>query len=223
LLQEHTATEVQRHRGLLLIFKNTCVSVSLWLPPLCALVPLFLLAACRQDMHDQPKYIPLRESTFFTDMRSSRPLVAGTVARGQLRDDALLYTGKMNGADATMFPFPITDQVMRRGQERFNIYCSPCHGETGLGDGMIVRRGYRRPPTFHQDRLRDAPVGHFFDVITNGFGAMPDYAAQIRVSDRWAVIAYVRALQVSQHANVADVPPNRRAELDVAPRQTEPR
>ena len=130
-------------------------------------------------MHDQPKYIPLRQATFFSDSRSARPLVAGTVARGQLREDALLYTGKMNGADATVFPFPIDDAVMARGEERFNIYCSPCHGRTGLGDGMVVRRGYRRPPSYHDDRLRNAPIGHFFDVITNGFGAMPDYASQI--------------------------------------------
>jgi mono/diheme cytochrome c family protein len=169
---------------------------------------------CRQDMHDQPKYIPLRESTFFSDARSARPLVAGTVARGQLHEDALLYAGKLNNADATVFPFAIDGKVMARGRERFDIYCAPCHGRTGVGDGMIVRRGYRRPATLHQDRLREAPVGHFFDVITNGFGAMPDYAAQIRAEDRWAVIAYVRALQLAQHATVADVPPERRGELD---------
>jgi len=165
-------------------------------------------------MHDQPKYIPLRESTFFGDSRSARPIVAGTVARGHLREDMLLYTGKVNGADATMFPFAIDERVMTRGQERFNIYCSPCHGRTGQGDGMVVRRGYRRPPTFHQDRLRDAPVGHFFDVITNGFGAMPDYAAQIAVADRWAIVAYVRALQLSEHATAADVPADHRGDLE---------
>ena len=165
-------------------------------------------------MHDQPKYIPLRESTFFGDARSARPLVAGTVARGQLHEDALLYTGKSGGKDADVFPFSVDATVMARGQERFNIYCSPCHGRTGQGDGMVVRRGYRHPPTFHQDRLRDAPVGHFFDVITNGFGAMPDYAAQIRVEDRWAIIAYVRALQLSEHATAADVPADHRGDLD---------
>jgi mono/diheme cytochrome c family protein len=157
-------------------------------------------------MHDQPKYIPLRESAFFNDDRSARPLVEGTVARGHLRDDELLYTGKARGEDATMFPFTVTADVMARGQERFNIYCSPCHGRTGQGDGMVVRRGYRRPPSLHQDRLRNAPAGHFFDVITNGFGAMPDYAAQVRAEDRWAIVAYVRALQLSEHATVADVP-----------------
>jgi len=165
-------------------------------------------------MHNQPKYVPLRESAFFGDARSARPVVSGTVARGQLHDDALLYTGKTGNADATMFPFPIDARVMARGQERFNIYCSPCHGRTGQGDGMVVQRGYRRPPTYHQDRLREAAVGHFFDVITNGFGAMPDYATQIAAEDRWAIIAYVRALQLSQHAAVADVPPAERGTLD---------
>jgi mono/diheme cytochrome c family protein len=140
--------------------------------------------------------------------------VAGTVARGQLRDDPMLYTGKRNGVDAEVFPFPITDRVMKRGQERFNIYCAPCHGRTGEGDGMIVQRGYRRPPTYHQDRLRSAPVGHFFDVITNGFGAMPDYAVQVRAEDRWAIAAYIRALQLAGHAAPADVPAERRGELD---------
>lgn len=157
-------------------------------------------------MHDQPKYIPLRESTFFRDDRSARPLVEGTVARGQLHDDELLYTGKVQGEDSPVFPFAVDAPVMARGQERFNIYCAPCHGRTGQGDGMIVRRGYRRPPSLHQDRLRDAPAGHFFDVITNGFGAMPDYAAQVRAEDRWAIVAYVRALQLSEHAALADVP-----------------
>jgi mono/diheme cytochrome c family protein len=184
-------------------------------------------AGCRQDMHDQPKYIPMRDSTFFGDGRSARPIVAGTVARGQLRDDPLLYTGKVNAGagaagrggsagsnDATVFPFPIDETVMARGRDRYDVYCAPCHGRTGAGDGMIVRRGYRRPPTFHQDRLRDSPPGHFFDVITNGFGAMPDYAAQVRAEDRWAIIAYVKALQLAQHATVADVPPGRRNELD---------
>jgi len=175
---------------------------------------LVCAAACRQDMHDQPKYIPLRESTFFGDERSARPLVPGTVARGQLRDDTLLYTGKVGDKDADVFPFAIDAAVLARGQERFNIYCSPCHGRTGQGDGMVVRRGYRRPPTFHQDRLRSAPVGHFFDVITSGFGAMPDYASQIKVEDRWAIIAYVRALQLSEHATPADVPAEHRGDLE---------
>jgi mono/diheme cytochrome c family protein len=170
-------------------------------------------AACRQDMHDQPKYIPLRESTFFGDARSARPFVQGTVARGQLHEDALLYTGKVNGADAAVFPFAVDDTVMARGQERFDIYCSPCHGRTGLGDGMVARRGYRRPPSYLDPRLLDAPVGHFFDVISNGFGAMPDYAAQIRVEDRWAIAAYIRALQLSGHATINDVPADQRGKI----------
>jgi mono/diheme cytochrome c family protein len=171
-------------------------------------------AGCRQDMHDQPKYIPLRESAFFGDDRSARPIVEGTVARGHLHEDTLFYTGKVAGKDAEVFPVPITAPVLARGRERFDIYCSPCHGRTGLGDGMVVRRGFRRPPSFHQDRLRDAPVGHFFDVITNGFGAMPDYAAEVRPEDRWAIIAYVRTLQLSEHANTADVPPDHRGDLE---------
>jgi mono/diheme cytochrome c family protein len=157
-------------------------------------------------MHDQPKYVPLRQSAFFNDERSARPLVEGTVARGQLREDELMYTGKVKGEDAAVFPMRVDAAVMARGQERFNIYCSPCHGRTGQGDGMIVRRGYRRPPSMHQDRLRNAPVGHFFDVMTNGFGAMPDYASQIKAEDRWAIIAYIRALQLSEHATLDDVP-----------------
>ena len=175
---------------------------------------LVLAAACRQDMHDQPKYVPLRQSSFFGDERSARPLVPGTVARGHLHDDTLLYTGKINGADATVFPLVADARVMARGQERFDIYCSPCHGRTGQGDGMVVRRGFRRPPSFHEDRLRNAPIGHLFDVITNGFGAMPDYATQIRAEDRWAIVAYVRALQLSEHATLADVPADKRSELE---------
>ena len=184
---------------------------------LCLGLLLLFITACRQDMHDQPKYIPLRESTFFTDARSARPVIAGTVARGQLRDDPLLYTGKVNNpgsSDATMFPMAVDDKVMARGRERYDIYCAPCHGRTGAGDGMIVRRGYRRPPSLLQDRLIAAPVGHFFDVITNGFGAMPDLAAQVKVDDRWAIIAYIRALQLSAHATLGDVPPADRGALD---------
>ena len=181
-----------------------------------ALIVVFVAlagAGCRQDMHDQPKYVPMRESTFFNDVRSARPIVEGTVARGQLQEDTMLYTGKVNGADTTVFPFPVDAAVMARGQERFNIFCAPCHGRTGQGDGMVVRRGYRRPPSIHQDRLRDAPAGHFFDVITNGFGAMPEYASEIKVEDRWAIVAYVRALQLSGRATLADVPPSERDKI----------
>jgi mono/diheme cytochrome c family protein len=179
-------------------------------------VTLVTGVACRQDMHDQPKYRGLRESSFFADGLSVRPAVAGTVPRGGLQDDTLLFTGQENGAAATQFPFVIDERVMARGQERFNIYCAPCHGRAGMGDGMVVQRGYRRPPAFDDPRLRDAPVGHFFDVITHGFGAMPDYAAQVRPVDRWAITAYVRALQLSAHATLADVPAEQRSRLDGA-------
>ena len=171
-------------------------------------------AACRQDMHDQPNYQALEESTFFADQQASRTPVPGTVARGHLNDDLLLYTGKVDGSDAMMFPFHVDEAMMLRGRDRFNIYCSPCHGQTGEGDGMVVRRGYRRPPSFTDERLRQAPPGHFFDVVTNGFGAMPDYAEQIAPADRWAIVAYVRALQLSAHATLADVPPAQRADLE---------
>ena len=172
------------------------------------------LTACRQDMHDAPSYDPLQQTTFFANGAASRTLVANTVARGHLRADEHLYTGKVNGQAATEFPMPVTADVMARGQERFNVYCSPCHGRTGLGDGMIVQRGFRPPPSYHEARLREAPVGYFFDVMTNGFGAMQDYSAQVTVSDRWAIAAYIRALQLSRNATVADVPADRRGDLD---------
>jgi hypothetical protein len=175
---------------------------------------LVTVAACRQDMHDQPKYRGYRGSDFFPDGQSARPLVANTVARGHLNDDVLLQTGKDGQNDTATFPFPVTDQVMARGQERFNIYCSPCHGRTGDGDGMVVRRGFRRPPAYSDARLRSAPIGHFYDVITNGFGAMPDYQTQIPVNDRWAIVAYVKALQLSSYASLDDVPAADRSKLD---------
>lgn len=171
-------------------------------------------AGCRQDMHDQPKYIPLRASAFFTDGSSARVPPAGTVARGQLREDTLLYTGKVGGEPSAEFPFPLTEQVMQRGREAFDAYCSHCHGQTGDGDGMVVQRGYTKPPPLHSDKVRNAPIGHIFDVITNGFGAMPDHAAQVKVSDRWAIAAYVRALQASASGTVNDVPPAQREQLD---------
>lgn len=172
------------------------------------------LAGCRQDMHDAPRYDPLERSDFFGDGRSERPLIANTVPRGFLREDELLYTGKVNGQLATEFPMPVTADLMLRGQERFNVFCTPCHGRTGIGDGMVVRRGYRAPTSFHDPRLRQAPPGYIFDVITNGFGAMPDYAPQVPVTDRWAIAAYIKALQLSQNATVNDVPADRRPELD---------
>ncbi len=175
---------------------------------------VLLTVGCRQDMHDQPKYEPLEESTFFADGLASRAPVPGTVARGQLYDDALLYTGKEGGEDAHVFPFRVDEQVMRRGRERFDIFCAPCHGRTGDGDGMIVQRGFRRPPSLAEERLRQAPAGRLFDVVSNGFGAMPDHAAQIPPRDRWAIAAYVRALQLSAHATLDDVPAAERSRLE---------
>jgi mono/diheme cytochrome c family protein len=157
-------------------------------------------------MQDQPKFVPLRPSSFFADGRSERPLVEGTVARGHLNADQAFYTGKVDGKAIEAFPFPITRDLLARGQQRFNIYCSPCHDRLGTGNGMIVRRGYRHPPSYHIDRLRAVPDGYLFDVITEGFGAMPDYAAQVAPYDRWAIVAYIRVLQYSQHAPLTDVP-----------------
>jgi cytochrome c553 len=171
-------------------------------------------AACRQDMHDAPRYEPLEASAFFASGGSARMLVANTVPRGHLREDELLYTGKVSGQFANMFPIAVTAAVMARGQEQFNVFCSPCHGRTGVGNGVIVQRGFRQPPSFHEQRLRDAPAGYFYDVMTNGFGAMQDYVAQVPVTDRWAIAAYIRALQLSQGATVSDVPADRRADLD---------
>lgn len=186
----------------------SAISVTLWFSL------SVVVCGCRQDMHDQPKYKPLAKSNFFGDDRSARPLVADTVARGHLRDDDHLYGGKVAGQLAQTFPFPVTAEVLARGQERFGIYCTPCHGLLGRGDGMIVQRGFRAPSSFHNERLRGSPPGYFFDVMTHGFGAMPDYAAQVPVRDRWAIVAYIRALQLSQHATVDDVPLAKRALLD---------
>jgi mono/diheme cytochrome c family protein len=174
---------------------------------------LLLMAGCRQDMHDQPKFRPYRANPFFADGRSARPLVEGVVARGDLQEDEHLYKGRENGAPATTFPFPITKEVLLRGQERFNIYCSPCHGQLGNGEGMIVQRGLKHPPSFHEARLREAAPGYFFTVISNGFGVMFDYADRVAAKDRWAIIAYIRALQLSQHATLDDVPTEERQKL----------
>jgi len=156
---------------------------------------------------------PYEPSPFFADQQSERQVISGTVALGLLRMDELLYTGKVGGQLATTFPFTVTRAVLARGQERYNIYCAPCHGLLGDGNGMIVQRGLSAPPTFHQQRLRDAPVGHFFDVITNGFGRMYSYASRVTPEDRWAIIAYIRALQLSQNAALADVPPDQRSKV----------
>jgi mono/diheme cytochrome c family protein len=208
-----------------------------------AFASLLWSGCSRQDMHDQPKYKPLRGSAFFEDSLSARPSVPGTVARGHLKDDLHLYTGRVSQTSASQktlplvrppgidakspvaaqgpifvdtFPFPITREVLERGRERFDIFCSVCHGRLGTGEGMVVRRGFRQPPSYHIDRLKEARVGHFFDVITNGFGAMPDYAAQIHVRDRWAIVAYIRALQLSQNVPLGDVPAEGRSKLGIA-------
>jgi mono/diheme cytochrome c family protein len=180
----------------------------------CAFCLVAIAASgCRQDMHNSPKAIPLRESVFFKNGSSARPLVDGTVARGTLQDDAAFFTGKNGATVLDALPFQLTAEVLDRGEQRFNIYCTPCHGLSGEGDGMIVRRGYRQPPSFHLDRLRQVPLGHFYDVMTNGFGAMPDYRAQIAPRDRWAIAAYVRALQLSQHAPAAELSVEERQKL----------
>ncbi|MEJ7618797.1 MAG: cytochrome c [Pyrinomonadaceae bacterium] len=238
---------------------------------------LFVSAACRRDMQDQPRYEPYERTDFFKDTISSRPLVEGTVPRGHLREDAHLYTGKTGnagvatatgnnaagsaspggnlgadsatantaattttstaattttttaaagaqqsmpssttgrgGTDVDSFPFPINQAVLERGRERYQIFCSMCHGATGTGDGMVVRRGYRQPPSYHTDQLRQAPVGHFFDVITNGWGSMPNYASQSPARDRWAIVAYIRTLQLSEQGSLAEMPPAEREKL----------
>lgn len=193
---------------------------------ICLLLTAYCLAATacgvRFDMQDQPRYKAYKKSDFFSDHRASRDMPEGTVARGQLRDNKAFYTGKIDNPnpsapvatitdgsgntlvssfpnDIDEFPIPVTKELLDRGQERFNIYCIVCHGPVGNGDGMVVRRGFPKPPTYHDDRLRNAPVGHFFDVMTNGWARMPSYAYQIQPADRWAIVAYIRALQVSQN------------------------
>ena len=178
---------------------------------------LFVLTACRNDMHDQPRYKPLAASEFFADHRSARPAIEDTVARGHLRIDEARYTGKIDGNNIDQFPIPIAKADIERGQSRFNVYCTPCHGHIGDGNGMVVLRGYRQAATFYDEKLRKAPVGHFFDVITNGFGAMPSYASRIASDDRWRVIAYIRALQLSESAKISDVPADQRDKLLAEP------
>lgn len=183
-----------------------------------AAILLWVVAAagCRQDMHDAPRYDPLEASTFFRDGRSARNLVANTVSRGSLREDEHLYQGTIGGQLTDTFPMPVTADMMARGRERYNVFCSPCHGRTGQGNGMVVQRGFRAPPSFHDVRLRNAPVGYYVNVETNGFGAMPDYVAQIPAADRWAIASYIRALQFSQRASIDDVPADRRGDLEAA-------
>ena len=212
--------------------RNTLrVAVSPRLRVCFLLLALSVTAGCRQDMQDQPKMKPYRGTTFFADKLSARQPIEGTVARGFLRTDTEFFTGKKSGRtagqgtqaivgqqasgpgqdnsfpdDIDYFPIPITEEVVKRGRERYEIFCSACHGLTGNGDGMIVRRGFRRAASFNDDRLRQAPVGHFFDAITNGWGAMPSYAPQVAVQDRWAIVAYIRALQESQRNQTTPSP-----------------
>lgn len=179
---------------------------------LAGLAALFLIAGCRQDMHNEPKMIPQRGSAFFADHRSARPQVLNTVARGQLHEDSYFYTGVVQGANGykeeqNLMPFPVTMTVLKRGQERFNVYCTPCHSRVGNGLGEIVQRGYKPAANLHDQVRMSQPLSHYFYVMTHGYGAMPDYSAQLTPADRWAVAAYIRALQLSQAATVQDVPP----------------
>lgn len=186
-------------------------TVVLWL----ALLAL-LAIACQgrsgsiQVMAEQPRYDTFEPSDFFADGMSERPAISGTIAYGEAMTDTLLYRGLLNGAPATTYPFPVTREVMVRGQEQFNVFCSPCHGVLGDGNGLVAQRGFCCPANFHTDRLRSAPEGHFFEVITEGMGRMPNYAYQVAPRDRWAIIAYIRVLQRSQNATINDVPPDRR-------------
>jgi hypothetical protein len=187
-----------------------------------ALAGTALLAGCRLDMQVQPRVNPLAKSDFFPDQRSARPPVEGTVARGQLHEDAYFYTGKIGNSPGDYLPFPVTREVLDRGRERYNIFCAPCHSRVGDGNGFVPSRGFARtPPSFHIPRLQKAPAGYFYDVITEGFGTMPDYVSQIPARDRWNIVAYVRALQLSQNATMADVPAGQSVP-SVPPKFTEP-
>ena len=175
------------------------------------LTALLFVSGCRQDMHNQPKLIPQRGSEMFADHRGARPQVVNTVARGQLHEDSYFYTGVVQGANGyreeqNLMPFPVTLEVLKRGQERFNIYCTPCHSRVGNGLGEIVQRGYKPAANFHDQVRLSQPLSHYFYVMTHGYGAMPDYSAQLTPVDRWAVAAYLRALQLSQAATEKDVP-----------------
>lgn len=174
---------------------------------------------CHQDFRDQARVDPLEHSNFFSDGRASREPVAGTVARGQLAADTHLETGKINGELAQTFPFEIDASVLERGRERYDIFCAVCHGNSGYGNGMVVQRGFKQPPSFHEDRLRKAPPGYYFGVMTSGFGTMYDYAASVPVRDRWAIAAYIRALQYSQNAPLDDLSPEEATRI----KQGEPR
>ncbi len=174
---------------------------------LCALVCLaIILSGCDMNMRDQPLYRPLRASKFFEDGRASRPRIEDTVARGHLQTDEHLYTGLVDGSFAKEYPFSIDEEMLKRGQQRYNIFCAPCHDRVGTGNGMVVQRGFRQPSSFHVERLREVAPGYYYSAITNGFGTMPSYASRISVEDRWLIAAYIQTLQLSQHATLADVP-----------------
>jgi Cytochrome C oxidase, cbb3-type, subunit III len=178
-------------------------------------IMIALFSGCRIDMHVQPRQNPLSRSDFFADQRSARLLVEGTVARGQLREDTYFYTGKVGSSPGDYMPFKVTKEVLDRGRERFDIYCAPCHSRLGDGNGFVPSRGFsRKPPSYHIPRLQKAPLGYFYDVMTNGFGIMPDYASQISPQDRWNIVAYIRALQLSQSATTADVPAGQKIPSD---------
>lgn len=190
----------------------TTTNTSRFLAAACAAASLIFGGGCdylRQDMANQPKNRPLSPSEFFDDGRSERPLVENTVARGAIADDELFVP-----KDSNNFPLPVNQKLLERGEERYKIFCTPCHGLQGDGNGMISIRGMKHPPSFHQDRLRQAPNGYFYDNITNGFGAMYGYSAQIPPRDRWAIIAYVRALQLSRNMKAADLPAELREKLN---------
>jgi mono/diheme cytochrome c family protein len=181
------------------------------------LASVVLCTACRQDMQDQPKYKPLGENTFFPDGRNSRPIPANTIALDELNDTGAYHTGMSNGTFVDTIPAPINVKLLNRGHDRYDIFCSPCHGRLGDGNGMVAQRGLRAPANFHTDRLRSVPPGYIFQVITSGYGGMGDYADQVPVDDRWAIVAYIRALQLSRDASLSDVPADARAQLGVQP------
>jgi mono/diheme cytochrome c family protein len=174
------------------------------------------LCACRQDMHDQPKKKPQAASVFFSDGKAARNLVPGTIPHDTsddlhgndsrwLAEDAYFYTGKVDGKPVEAFPMPIDAALLERGRYKFTVNCTPCHGQVGDGKGTVVARGMKLPPSFHIERLQKSPPGYFYDVITNGFGAMFDLADRINPKDRWAIVAYVRALQLSQNFKYDDL------------------
>jgi Cytochrome C oxidase, cbb3-type, subunit III len=203
--KEEVGNEPERKRHRFLVISGLLSSILL---ALCAI-------GCRRDMFQQPSERPLERSDFFRDNgMASRPLPPHTIARGHLDADEAFYTGKVGTNLVTTFPVPVTREVLLRGQERFDIYCAPCHGRTGDGNGIIPQRGYPPPPSYHIDRLRQAPVGHFFDVISHGYGVMYSYGARVEPTDRWAIAAYIRALQLSRDAKVSDVPGQERAQLE---------